>query len=310
MSEKKYRLITRSDLDGLVCTTLLRELNMVEDVFFAHPKDMQDGLIEATENDIIANLPYVDGCYLSFDHHISEIDRLGVVPDNLILDTEASSAADVIYRHYGGYERFPNITEDLMVAVARADSAQYTQQEILRPEGWALLNFVTDPRTGLGRFHDFTISNKELMMSLIDPLRHMNIEHILALSDVRERIRVYNSQSPKFLAQIRRCAKIHKNVVVLDFRNEKVQYAGNRFMVYAVYPRTNISIHIMWGPKKEKVVFAVGKSIINRSSNTNVGELMFLYGGGGHTAAGTCQVSVEDAERVRQELIEKMVKDG
>lgn len=307
---KKHRLITRSDMDGLVCAALLRDLGMIEEIYFAHPKDMQDGLVAVTNNDIIANLPYVEDCYLAFDHHISEVDRLGAIPDNFIIDPAAASCADVIYKHYGGAERFPNISEDLMVAVSRADSAQYSQKEILRPTGWSLLNFVMDPRTGLGRFHNFSISNKDLMLKLAEALRDKTLEEILAMSDVRERIRVYNQQAPRFLAQIRRCSKIYRNLVVLDMLNESVQFAGNRFMIYAVYPRVNISMHMMWGPKKEKIVFAVGKSIVNRTSRTNIGELMLLYGGGGHNAAGTCQIPVEDFERVKGELIERITRDG
>src|SRR6188508_1959806 len=51
----KYRLVTRSDFDGLVCAVLLRHLDMIDDIKFVHPKDMQDGKIPVTERDISTN---------------------------------------------------------------------------------------------------------------------------------------------------------------------------------------------------------------------------------------------------------------
>jgi len=298
----KYRLVTRSDFDGLACAVLLKELDMIDDILFVHPKDMQDGKIAINERDITTNLPYVEGCYLAFDHHLSETLR-NAKRDNHIIIPEAPSAARVVYDYYGGAETFPNVGDDLMQAVDKGDSAQFTREEILDPQGWVLMNFLMDARTGLGRFRDFTVSNYQLMMQLIDYCREHSIEEILQLPDVVERVELYGEHAEKARDQIERCSKVYGNLVVLDLRDEETIYATNRFMIYALFPQCNISIHLMWGLKKQNTVFAIGKSILDRSCITNVGELCLGYGGGGHQAAGTCQVENAEAEGTLQELI-------
>ena len=303
----KYRLVTRSDFDGLVCGLLLKELDMVDEITFVHPKDMQDGKIEITDRDITTNLPYVDGVYLAFDHHESETIRVGQ-KKNHIIDPEAPSAARVVYDYYGGREKFPNVPEDMMVAVDKADSAQFSEDEILNPTDWVLLNFLMDARTGLGRFHTFRISNYQLMMQLIDYCRDHGIKEILELPDVKERVDVYEKHEGKFKAQLERCGKVHKEVVVLDLRKEETIWAGNRFMIYALYPQCNISIHVLWGKQQQNTVFAVGKSILDRGSQVNIGALMLEYGGGGHQAAGTCQVANDKADQDLAGLIERIIQ--
>jgi len=306
--DKKYRLVTRSDFDGLVCAVLLKDLDLIDDILFVHPKDMQDGKIEITDNDITTNLPYVEGVYLAFDHHLSEQLRVGK-HENHIIDPDAPSAARVVYEYYGGKERFKDISTDMMEAVDKGDSAQFTQEEVLHPEGWVLLNFLMDARTGLGRFRQFRISNYHLMMDLIDYCKNHTIDEILKLPDVKERVELYFEQEPLLKEQIKKNATVYDNLVVVDFRDDEVIHAGNRFLKYALFPQCNISIRIMWGFRKQNTVFAVGKSIFNKTSNTNIGELMLQYGGGGHAAAGTCQVEHVDAERVLKELIEKITSD-
>jgi nanoRNase/pAp phosphatase (c-di-AMP/oligoRNAs hydrolase) len=310
MSETKYRLVTRSDFDGLVCAVLLKELDIIDDIKFVHPKDMQDGTILISDSDITTNLPYVEGVHLAFDHHLSETIRVGSNPDNHIIDPDAPSAARVVYDYYGGAERFASIADDMMVAVDKGDSAQFSEQEILKPEGWDLLNMLMDSRTGLGRFREFRVSNYQLMMQLIDYCRNHTVEEIIALPDVKERVDLYFDHDEKFRDQIKRCSTVHGNLVVLDLRYEETIYAGNRFMIYALYPDCNISIHVLWGLNKLNTVLATGKSIVSRTSKTNVGELILKYGGGGHENAGTCQVENDDVERVLGELISKITSDG
>ncbi len=308
MSEK-YRLITRSDFDGLVCAAILKELDLISEIKFVHPKDMQDGSIEVGDHDITTNLPYVPGVYLAFDHHLSETVRNEKM-ENHIIDPNAPSAARVVYEYYGGAQKLPDISREMMMAVDKADAAQFSEEEILTPDGWVLLNFLMDARTGLGRFQEFRISNYHLMMELIDYCRNHTVEEILALPDVVERIELYRDHEAHAKQQIRDHATVHGNLVVLDLKPVETIYAANRFLIYALFPQCNISIHQMWGYQKQNTVFATGKSILDRSSKTNVGELMLNYGGGGHMAAGTCQVAHEDAERVLGELIEQINRDG
>lgn len=309
MPQDKYRLVTRSDFDGLVCAALLKELDMIDDILFVHPKDMQDGKINVTDMDITTNLPYVKGVYLAFDHHQSETLRNEKF-ENHIIDPDAPSAARVVYDYYKGKPSFPHVEDELMAAVDKGDSANFNEDEILNPKGWDLMNFLMDARTGLGRFQDFRIPNYQLMMDLIDKCREIPISEILELPDVKERVDLYNEHSEKAKAQIKRCSTVHGNLVVLNLQNEETIWAANRFIIYALFPQCNISIHRLWGLKQQNTVFAIGKSILDRSSKTNVGEYCLEYGGGGHHAAGTCQIENDKADETLKVIIGKITSDG
>jgi nanoRNase/pAp phosphatase (c-di-AMP/oligoRNAs hydrolase) len=301
----KYRLVTRSDFDGLVCAVLLRHLDMIDEITFVHPKDVQDGTVDVTDRDILTNLPYAPAAHMVFDHHHSETLRTGGTAGNHVIEASAPSAARVIYEYFGAAERFPLVSDELMTAVDQADSADYLLDDILRPEGWTLLNFLMDSRTGLGRFREFRISNYQLMMQLIDAcIDHQDVSEILALPDVAERSDLYRAQSELFVEQLRRVSRLTGDVLVVDLRAEEIIHAGNRFMVYALFPEARISIHVMWGRQRLNTVLAVGKSILDRTSPVNIGEVMLRYGGGGHPAAGTCQPPHEAAERVLGEVVE------
>ena len=304
----QHRLVTRSDFDGLVCAALLKRLGMLEDILFVHPKDMQDGKIELRPTDITTNLPYQAGVHLAFDHHDSEVERVGdASPENHVIDPRARSAARVVYDHFGGDATFGgNPWYELLAAVDKADSASFTESEILAPSGWILLSFLMDPRTGLGRFRDFAISNYQLMMQLIDACTELTVAEILETPDVKERVELYRAHADDAVDQLRRCAKLDGDVVVLDLRDEEIIHPTNRFMIYALFPQARISVHVLWGLKQQNTVFAVGKSIIDRSSPVDVGALMLEYGGGGHDAAGTCQIANEDAPRVGDELVSRL----
>jgi len=306
----KQRLVTRSDFDGVVCAILLKELNMIDEIVFAEPKDMQDGKVAITEHDITTNLPYVPGVGMAFDHHSSELLRNPGEHPNRIIDPDAASAARVVFEHFGGGRTFPESFHFMMEAVDKADSAQFHRDEILHPNRWVLLSYLMDPRTGLGRFRNFRISNQDLMMALIDYCRGHSIEEILSLPDVKERVDLYLEHAPKATEQIWRCAAVHDKLVVLDLRKEENIWACNRFMIYALFPQVNISIHVLWGANKQNTVFAVGKSILNRTSKINIGALMLEYGGGGHEAAGTCQVGNDVADATLAKLVKTINQDG
>jgi len=307
---QRYRLVTRSDFDGLVCAALLKSLGMLDEVKFVHPKDVQDGKVDIGPGDITTNLPYAPGAHLSFDHHGSEMVRVADRPDNRVIDPDADSAARVVYGHFGGATRFPGISAEIMAAVDKADSASFSIHEILHPEGWILMSFLMDPRTGLGRFRDFRISNYDLMMQLIDECTSKSVEEILDTRDVRERVDLYCEHADRAADQIERCSTVRGNLVVLDLRAEETIHPTNRFTIYALFPDQNISMHVLSGLKGRNTVFAVGKSILDRTSATDVGSLMLEYGGGGHEAAGTCQVENADAARVQYELAGRITADG
>lgn len=299
------RLVTRSDFDGLACAMMLKELGLIDDIKFVHPKDVQDGKIELSKTDITTNLPYDPRVGLAFDHHESEEDRLRATETNgkLIIDPNARSAARVLYEYYGGRDKFPRISDELMDAVDKGDSADFTEEEILHPTGWVLLHYLMDARTGLGRFHDFRISNYDLMMELIDYCLEHSIDEILELPDVKERIDLYFEQEKLFKEQLQRIAKVEGDCVILDFRNEEVIHAGNRFMIYALYPEAKYSVHIVWGFKKQNTAVMIGKSIINKSGVVDIGQLCLAYGGGGHHNAGTCQLSNDEVDVLLPSII-------
>ena len=295
------RLVTRSDFDGLVCAMLLKELDMIDEIKFVHPKDVQDGKVDLSENDITTNLPFDKRVGLAFDHHESELirNRREDYEGKYIIDGTAKSAARVVYDYYGGADRFKNVSEEIMTAVDKGDSADFTENEILHPKGWVLMNFIMDARTGLGRFHDFRISNYDLMMELISYCVDHSVDDVLKLPDVKERVDLYFEQQELFREQLKRITRIEGKVAVIDLRNEEVIYAGNRFMVYAMWPETELSVHVAWGFRKQNTAVMIGKSIINRNSDFNIGELCLTYGGGGHANAGTCQI---DNDRIDSEL--------
>lgn len=296
------RLITRSDFDGLVCAMLIKKIMPVEDIKFVHPKDLQDGKLEVTANDILTNVPYVPGCGLWFDHHATEVKRVvGSIEFEGACEV-APSAARVVYNYYGGRERFGDVDE-IMAAVDKADSAQFTTEEILHPTGWDLLSFLMDARTGLGRWRDYRISNYQLMFDLIDVCAKIPIADILELPDVKERVVRYFEQDVLFREMLLANSYSEGNVVVTDVRNVDPIYTGNRFLIYALFPEQNVSIWAVNGFQNQNCVFACGHSIVNQTAQSNIGVLMRGYGGGGHDAAGTCQISHELADQTLRDLI-------
>ncbi len=299
---EKYRLVTRSDFDGLVCAMILKEMDLIDDIKFVHPKDMQDGLIPVTNRDITTNLPYVEGVHLAFDHHSSEVTDDEKKPA-YIIEGDAPSAARVVYEYYGGKEKLPRISEEIMAAVDKSDSAQFDMDDILNPKGWTLMSFLMDARTGLGRFHKFRISNYDLMMQLIDFCLEHPVEEVLELPDVKERVDLYFSQQQEFKAQLMRVTKMKGDVAVIYLKDEEIIYTGNRFLIYALFPQAKISVHVMWGFRKQNTAVTIGKSIVNRSSTIDIGEICHYYGGGGHRNAGTCQLPNDEIDGILPYII-------
>ncbi len=305
------RLITRADFDGLVCAVLLVEVGIVDSYQFAHPKDVQDGKVEVTTNDVLANVPFSKGCGLWFDHHESEMEKDNF--DKLAYKgkvSHAASTAQVIWDYYGGAETFSPWLTPMLRAVNIADAGSFLQEEVLFPEGWILLSFIMDSRTGLGHYKDYRISNYQLMLDMIQYCRTMTAEEIIKEKDVQERAVRYFDHQEKFKEMMRNASRVVDNLVVTNLLDNETIFVGNRFIIYALFPDQNIDVRIMWGRNKENVVIACGHSILNRSSRTNIGRLMARYGGGGHSMAGTCQVAIEDWEKVSEEIIAVITADG
>jgi nanoRNase/pAp phosphatase (c-di-AMP/oligoRNAs hydrolase) len=299
------RLLTRSDFDGLACGALLVYLGLIDEWKFVHPKDIQDGLIEVSDNDILANIPYLKGCKLWFDHHSSESERLGGGAYFEGVSKAAPSCARVVYEYYGGDAKFGRFAE-MIHYVDKVDSGSLTSDEILDPKGWVLLGFIMDPRTGLGRFRNFTISNYDLMKELAKLCAEKTIDEILILPDIKERLKIYYEQTDLFKDMIKKYARTDGKAIVVDLRNVDTIYAGNRFLLYTLFPEQNISIWIVDGKNKANVAVTVGYSIINKSAVVDVGSLLLHYGGGGHRQVGTCQASCEDADKIITEILEKI----
>ncbi|THB65721.1 MAG: exopolyphosphatase [Desulfovibrio sp.] len=304
------RLLTRSDFDGLICAVLLKEAGVMDDWKFVHPKDVQDGKIDVTENDILANVPFVQGVGMWFDHHASEEERHGFNFEFKGASKPYPSCARVIWEYYGGHKSFPASFDEMMRYVDKCDSGDLTQDEVENPRGWVLLSFIMDPRTGLGRYRDYQVSNYRLMEDLIGYCRTLPIEQILELPDVKERVVRYQEQDTLFRAMIEKNARVDGNAVVLDLRNQDEIFTGNRFVIYTMYPQCNVSVQVLWGLKKQNTVFTVGHSIITPTCTTDVGSLMLRLGGGGHTKVGTCQVPSENADSVLQEILDQLHGDN
>ncbi|MDR1444960.1 MAG: exopolyphosphatase [Treponema sp.] len=297
------RLVTRSDFDGLACGALLLHLQLIDDWKFVHPKDIQDGLVGITDEDILANIPYVKGCKLWFDHHSSETNRLGAGTYFEGVSRMTPSCARVVYDYYGGDAKLGRFAE-MIKYVDRVDSGNLTQDDILTPKGWVLLGFIMDPRTGLGRFRNFTISNYDLMKKLAKACTECTIEEIMEMDDVKERVEAYFSQNAMFQEMIKSYAKVEGNAVIVDLRGVDPIYAGNRFIIYTLFPEQNIAIWIIDGRDKINTAVTVGYSILNRSATVDVGNLLYHYGGGGHHQVGTCQVDNDKADTVIREIID------
>jgi nanoRNase/pAp phosphatase (c-di-AMP/oligoRNAs hydrolase) len=301
------RFVTRSDFDGLVCGMVLKEAGVIDSVQFVHPKDLQDGIFKASANDVLCNVPYVPGCGLWFDHHSSESDRVGWNPGVGGVSKKAPSCASIVYEFYGGEEKYPQFKE-VIAAADKVDSGQLTQEDISNPQGWVLVGFLADPRTGLGRFHNFRISNYELMTEFIEHLRTLSLAEILEHPDIKERIDLYRQQNALFVEMVKKHTKIEGNVIFTDLRGVAPIYTSNRFTIYSVFPEQDVSVWVTDGKAKVNVMISCGYSVVKRTCTADVGSLMLRYGGGGHKQVGTCQVPFDDADAAIAEIVQGLQK--
>jgi hypothetical protein len=297
------RLVTRGDLDGLTCAVLITSCEPVDEVVLIHPQDITDKRLGITGNDILANLPYHPGCGKWFDHHLLT-DSNERPPD--VFDGRyglAPSAARVVYEYY--LANHPEIERygHLLAETDRLDSAQLNIDDVLDPKDYILLGYTLDPRTGLGSYQEY-------FSKLVNALKTKPIGEIMASADVKDRVARIREQDERFREITLRRSQLDKNVVLTDFREQNPIPVGNRFIIYTLFPQANISLRVHRGPSPEHVAAAVGHSIFNRTSRTNVGMLMSHYGGGGHTGAGTCLLPAAKADTLIAEMIATMKKDG
>jgi len=293
------RLVTRADLDGLTCAILLAEVEKIDEVDFAHPKDVQDGKADLTKNDILANLPFDERAGLWFDHHISQADASW--NDFAGAYDVAPSAARVIANHYKSaqFDRY----RELLEATDKMDAAELTQEDITAPKGWILIGYTLDPRTGLSEFRPYFKHVMELA-------KHKSADDILKDGQVHERVEKLKNEEKAFVESLKANSRADGNVVITDFRGKDNLPHGNRFLIYTLFPQQNVSVRVADGFNKKFVSIQVGHSILNRTCKTNVGELLIEHGGGGHFGAGTCQPSAEEASDVLAELIAVLKENG
>jgi len=306
------RLITRSDFDGLVCAVLLGELGIISEIHYVHPKDVQDGKVPVNPNDVLANVPFAEGCGLWFDHHSSEEERMRLEGGFEGASEAAPSAARVIANYYSREpEQATRLQkfDELLMVVDIADSAQFTEADILDPKGWMMLAFIADPRTGLGYHRGFRVSNFELMKALPATIRTRDIEEIMQMPDVAERVRYYQDQTEMYKKFLEENVKVDGDIIFLDLRGAGEIPTGNRFMEYVLFPEQNISVRIVDGKNREFAMISIGHSTLNRTSTVDVGALMLSYGGGGHKKVGTCQVPYGSVDATLKEILETIKGD-
>ena len=317
------RLVTRPDFDGLACAVLLEEVGVIDEYSFVHPKDIQDGKIKVDENDVLANVPYAPGCGMWFDHHFSEMERLKTESLESGIDFGygslsranrgvcylSPSCARVIYNFYYGPKEFKKFDDQgFMAAIDKCDQADFLKEDIIKPEGWVLLSFIIDVRTGLGRYKDFRIDHLEFMRDMIKYCRTMTIDQILEIEDVKERIQRYFEDETAYKKMLKKNTRTDKNVIIIDLRAVTEIKSGNRFIEYALHPDQNVSVRVFPGIK-DNIIFSVGHSIINKTCTTDVGSLMLKYGGGGHLKAATCQIMPEQADQTLKEICQTLNLD-
>ena len=300
------RLVTRADLDGLTGAVILTMKEPIDEIVLVHPQDITDKKVEIRGDDILVNLPYHPNAGTWFDHHI-------LTPSNETPPSEfagrhaiAPSAARLVYQYY--LEKEPDDPKLLRLArlvdeTDRLDSAQLTPEDVEHPSDYILLGYTIDSRTGLGDFDAY-------FRKLVEWLKTMPIEEVMAQPEVRERIERMQKEQEQFRHLLSRNSFQLSNVVVTDLREVEQLPAGNRFLIYSLFPDANVSLRVHWGPSRASVVAAVGHSIFNRTCKTSVGDLMSKYGGGGHRGAGTCILPLDRAADAIDEILIELQANG
>ncbi|MEE9166801.1 MAG: exopolyphosphatase [Candidatus Neomarinimicrobiota bacterium] len=299
------RVIYRGDLDGTVCAAILEEVGLCDELKQAHPKDMQEGRVDVSDQDIICNLPYHPNCHMWFDHHSGEIDRTRLPSDFKGLVEEAPSAAGLVYKYF--LPDHPELRKlgEIVRDTDLVDSANLTLEQVKEPQGAILLGFLLDPRTGLGLIHDFAISNYQWVLQVPHLLTEHTVDEVLAMPDTQERIMKYHELQETAAEFYSENSYLDGNVIVTDVRGKKIP-AANRFLIYTLpsLEEGNISVRIADGKKGEFDTISVAHSIFVRSSTVDANELCRKYGGGGLKGAATCQPLLDESDKVFKDIVE------
>jgi nanoRNase/pAp phosphatase (c-di-AMP/oligoRNAs hydrolase) len=300
------RLVTRGDLDGLTSAVIITMKEPVDDILLIHPQEITDRTVDIRPDDILANLPYDPRAAMWFDHHLLTDSNQKPGPEFKGRYRIAPSAARLVYEYY--LEQSPNDPdllrlERLVDETDRLDAALLTPDDVENPRDYILLGYTIDSRTGLGSFDEY-------FRKLVDWLKTMSIQEVLRQPEVRARIERIRAESADFKSLLSRNSFQLNNVVVTDLREVERLPAGNRFLVYTLFPDANVSLRVHWGPRDDTVVAAVGHSIFNRTCKTSVGDLMSKYGGGGHKGAGTCVLPLERAADAIDEILFELQANG
>ncbi|MEM6453810.1 MAG: exopolyphosphatase [Acidobacteriota bacterium] len=280
------RLVTRADLDGLACALLLDTYETVDEIVLVHPQEITDKTADVRAGDIVANLPYHPSCDLWFDHHLQTASNSQPPTDVRGRFRLAPSAAQVVWEHYGEEARWTT----LIAETNKVDAAQLTEEDVLRPQGHVLLGYLLDPRTGLG-------DDEAFFHRCFDHLRAGgSVDDLLRAEDVAARVMRMFAMNEDCCWTLSHHSRLIGNVVFTDLRRVSSLPVGNRFLVYTLFPESNVSVRVQFSQRLDAVMVKVGHSIFNRTCQTSVGELMSEYGGGGHRGAGSAPLDVLHAD--------------
>lgn len=300
------RLVTRGDMDGLTSAVIITLKEPIDEIVLVHPQDITDKKVPIRRDDILANVPYHPDAGMWFDHHLLTESNEKPPPNFKGRHRIAPSAARLVYEYY--LEKYPNDPQlkrlsKLVDETDRLDAAQLTPEDVENPRDYILLGYTIDSRTGLGKFEGY-------FSKLVEWLKTMSIQEVLEQPIVKERVERIRREQEDFKRLIQRNSFQLNNVVVTDLREVERLPAGNRFLIYTLFPDTNVSLRVHWGPSHNSVIAAVGHSIFNRTCKTSVGDLMSRYGGGGHQGAGTCVLPLDSAADAIDEILFELQANG
>ena len=296
------RLVTRPDLDGLTCAVLLSKCERIDRIALVHPQDVADRRVEITAEDVLTNVPYHPACGLWFDNHLLTDARSTPPAGFRGRYAQAPSAARVVYDHYKAAHPELSGYDALLAETDRLDSANLTRDDVLSPEGYVLLSFTLDDRTGLEGPHDY-------FLALYPAVRDRSLPEVLALPEVAARVARLREQDRAYREKAVERSRLAGRVVVTDFRGLDPLPVGNRFLIYTLFPTATVSLRLQ-ATRDGRVSISAGRSIFDRSSRANLGVLLSLHGGGGHPAAAACVVKTDEADRRLAEIVAALERNA